>query len=58
MESEGGAIRVGRVVVVDITVVVDIHEVGRVASIGRGSPPVVATTKKTMLQSTTYVIQF
>lgn len=45
LESEGGAIRVGRVVVVHLPVVVDIHKVGRVASISRGSPPVVATTK-------------
>lgn len=35
LESEGRAIRVARVVVVDIAVVVDIHKVGRVAAIRR-----------------------
>ena len=45
LESEGRAIRVGRVVVVHLPVVVDIHKVGRVASISRGQPPVVATVE-------------
>ena len=40
-ESEGHAIRVGRVVVVGVAVAVDITEVGRVAAIRRALPPVV-----------------
>ena len=42
LESERGAIRVGRVVVVDIAVVVDIHKVAGVARIRGKRPPVVA----------------
>ncbi|MDO4842020.1 MAG: hypothetical protein Q3982_05020 [Phoenicibacter congonensis] len=40
MESDGGAIRVGCVVVVRVAVVADIHEVGGVAAISRSQPPV------------------
>lgn len=45
MESERGTIRVGGVVVVDIAVVVDIHEVAGVAGISGQRPPVVAPDK-------------
>lgn len=41
-ESEGRTIGVGSVVVVDVSIAVHINKVGRVASIGRRQPPVIA----------------
>lgn len=47
LESDGAAIVVGRVVVVDVAVVVDIHKVSGVAGCSRECPPVVAAIEQT-----------
>ncbi len=43
-KAEAHAVRVTRVVVVDVAIVVDIAEVGRITSVRRTEPPVVRGT--------------